>query len=90
VRGNEDLIKSFVFFCNPDAGNPSRDQPWRSSMKPGDLIYPKKVHRDLPKDIHLGIFTGQHDEHGRKIIMWVNGRVLCLEDWEENYYEVIG
>ena len=58
-------------------------------MKPGDLIYPKKVHRDLPTEIHLGFFTGQQDEHGRKMTMWVNGKVLFLEDWEEKYYEVI-
>ena len=58
-------------------------------MKPGDLIYPKKVHRDLPTEIHLGFFTGQHDQHGRKMIMWMNGKVLFLEDWEEKYYEVI-
>jgi hypothetical protein len=38
VRGNEDLTKFFVFFCNPATGNPSRDQPWRSSMRPGDLV----------------------------------------------------
>ena len=58
-------------------------------MKRGDLIYRKKAHRDLPKKIHLGFFTGQQDEHGRKMIMWVNGKVLFLEDWEEKYYEVI-
>jgi hypothetical protein len=58
-------------------------------MKPGDLIYPKKIHRDLPADIHLGLFTGQYDELERKMIMWANGKVLYLEDWEEKYYEVI-
>lgn len=58
-------------------------------MKPGDLIYPKKIHRDLPTDIHLGLFTGQYDELERKMIMWANGKVHYLEDWEEKYYEVI-
>lgn len=58
-------------------------------MKPGDLIYPKKIHRDLPSDIHLGLFTGLHDELERKMIMWANGKVQYLEDWEEKYYEVI-
>ncbi len=58
-------------------------------MKPGDLIYPKKIHRDLPADIHLGLFIGQHDEFERKMIMWANGKVQYLEDWEEKYYEVI-
>jgi len=58
-------------------------------MKHGDMIYPKKIHSDLPMDIHFGIFTGQYDEFGRKMIMWVNGKVHHLEDWEEKYYEVI-
>lgn len=58
-------------------------------MKPGDLIFPKKVHRDLPSEIRLGIFIGQHDPFGRKIIMWANGKSMHMEEWEEKYYEVI-
>jgi hypothetical protein len=58
-------------------------------VKPGDLIYPKKIHMDLPSDIHLGLFTGLYDEFERKMIMWANGKVQYLEDWEEKYYEVI-
>ena len=58
-------------------------------MKRGDLIYPRKLYRDLPTDIHLGIFTGETDDLGRKIIMWRSGKFQCLEVWEEKYYEVI-
>lgn len=58
-------------------------------MKPGDLIYPVKVHRGLPSEIHLGVFTGEKDSFGRKIILWRNGKVLHMEPWEEQYYEVI-
>ena len=59
-------------------------------MKVGDLLYPKRDHLDLPKSLQLGIFTGQFDEHGRKLILWpVSGRIAYIEEWEEKYYEVL-
>ena len=58
-------------------------------MKPGDLIYPTKKHRDLPRRIYIGIYTGENDQFNRKIILWWNGTTGYLEEYEERYYEVI-
>ena len=52
------------------------------------MIYPRKIHMDLPTSVHIGIFTGERDEFDRKIILWSTGRSSYIEDWEENYYEV--
>ena len=62
------------------------------SWKTGDLITPalqEKFTSGASSWSLFGIVTGEEDEHGRKVVMWSNGKRMGLEWWEERNYEVI-